>query len=510
VKSAFPNETWGHRPARRVRLALALGGSILVVVASWVALTTTVIGSEQGGAKKVSLKGETKYKAGDAVELRADCSCEANCKVHWTTSWAFLTGPKQTPEIPDGPTIKETGKGDKPGKYAVRAACPDDPQESHGWVKDDLYVVGVKNVQWKKADGTYADGPAVVYFGSGVTLKALTDPTVKEVPEVIFPQGTPDWSVVLIAPDAAVTDKDLKDGDQEITIPADKLDKNGKYQFEAACGTSSVTITVYVVKADIVEVAFSGAEYHAVREDDDSRSYDKPHWKDNNTKPDRSADQPGDQKYPVCYTQGSTMELSATIKLDPDPAGADIKAKVKGDGPDALDIDETTANWAGKTVTLPATKAKAAFESKKIAFFNPMSIVWQLSLDGGASWCDVGTSANRVYVTLDTPKATTLFEMLLDIGCRSAKGQGTPDGALKEIWEKDLLNPIPGVKRKPFDGHNVKDDVEMKYWNPPDSLLVNQRLDGMLKDPSGNGSCIAWAQLLVETVNALGINGADI
>jgi hypothetical protein len=48
----------------------------------------------------------------------------------------------------------------------------------------------------------------------------------------------------------------------------------------------------------------------------------------------------------------------------------------------------------------------------------------------------------------------------------------------------------------------------MKYWNPP--ATVCQSLENMLADPNGNGSCIAWAQLLHETLKAQGVAGSQI
>jgi hypothetical protein len=104
--------------------------------------------------------------------------------------------------------------------------------------------VEVSKVQYLKGDGTYADGPGYVCIESGVTLKAVPSPCD-------FPSGSPDWSVASKPTGALVDDSDLSDGNQVITVPADKLNVPGTYTFKASCGTSSQSITIYILKVDL-------------------------------------------------------------------------------------------------------------------------------------------------------------------------------------------------------------------------------------------------------------------
>jgi hypothetical protein len=104
--------------------------------------------------------------------------------------------------------------------------------------------VEVSKVQYLKGDGTYADGPGYVCIESGVTLKAVPSPCD-------FPSGSPDWSVASKPTGALVDNANLSDGNPVITVPADKLNVPGTYTFSAACGTSSQSITIYVLKVDL-------------------------------------------------------------------------------------------------------------------------------------------------------------------------------------------------------------------------------------------------------------------
>jgi hypothetical protein len=64
--------------------------------------------------------------------------------------------------------------------------------------------------------------------------------------------------------------------------------------------------------------------------------------------------------------------------------------------------------------------------TNNVNYFNPLTITWALSVDGGATYLPMGTTTNVVYVTLETPTASPLFETLLHIGCRkkgSKRGQ---------------------------------------------------------------------------------------
>lgn len=276
---------------------------------------------------------------------------------------------------------------------------------------------------------------------------------------------------------------------------------------------------ITIPKVELKEVSFSGTKYHAIKEDDGSANYDAPHWQDNSSPLDGDADDSGDKKFPISFTRNTKMKVSAKFKVTPASIpGAQFK--VRGDGPGNLDIPATTATLSGGELTISNVECSNPF-ANTIDFLNPMEIAWEVSFDNGTTWCKAGTSKNRVYVTLENPKANSLYETLLDIGCRNAKGKVNPNTAVTAIWA-DFQSPIPGVKRKAVDGHNVTDGVAMRYWVELTDPLLNtagascQTIEAMINpSPSiaglnGVGTCVAWADLFDQTVKAQGIVGSQV
>jgi hypothetical protein len=71
--------------------------------------------------------------------------------------------------------------------------------------------------------------------------------------------------------------------------------------------------------------------------------------------------------------------------------------------------------------------------SNSVNYFNPLTITWALSVDGGATYLPMGTTTNVVYVTLDTPTASPLFRTVLHLACTN--GQATDlNTAIANTW----------------------------------------------------------------------------
>lgn len=127
--------------------------------------------------------------------------------------------------------------------------------------------------------------------------------------------------------------------------------------------------------------------------------------------------------------------MKAAVKWYIEPANPPgITIKVKGDGSSNLDFPETTATISGNDVTIVATECSNSFVNE-IDFFDPMSIAWKVSFDGGATWNDAGTSANQIYVTLGDP-LTTVFHTLAHLGCKNADGENTAANCTAKIWNE--------------------------------------------------------------------------
>jgi len=261
-------------------------------------------------------------------------------------------------------------------------------------------------------------------------------------------------------------------------------------------------VRLTVARLRLKEATFGGPHHPVVR-DNGAGQYVAPHWLDNNE--DGDGKDPGDQRYPVCYTRDTRMQVAAKVLLAP-PDLFPGPFQIRGDGPGAWDVSATGATVNGIEITIPLTECPTPFLNE-IDFFNPMEIKWELSPDGGATWLNVGKSDDRVYVMLANPVANSLYETIVDIGCRNADGKSNANDGVTAIWG-DFQGPIPGVRRKVMDGDNNVDGVNMRYWLPANS--TPQTLAGMLASPVGNGSCVAWSELLHETVRAQGIPGSQI
>ncbi len=159
-----------------------------------------------------------------------------------------------------------------------------------------------------------------------------------------------------------------------------------------------------------------------------------------------------------------------------------------------------------------------------IAFINPLSIAWEVTVDGGKNWVNAGESDNRVYVTLAAPMTRyPLYETVLDIASRNADGARDPDLAVAAIWA-DFAGPLPGVKRKAMDGYNKTDGLELHYWADAHGsaafrekiqsqcYILTNMLDASPEDPqlSGIGTCTAWARLFDEAIRSEGIEGSQM
>lgn len=250
-------------------------------------------------------------------------------------------------------------------------------------------------------------------------------------------------------------------------------------------------------------VSYSGPKYRAVRQDDNTASYDAPHWQDNSTPLDGDARDSGDRRFPVSYTRESRISVSATWVVDP-PVNFQ-NAKVRGSGPDGIQIPATTANLAGNILSITNVVTSQDLPAN-VRFYNLFTIDWQVMLQG--NWVPAGRSENRMFVTFADPLTGAIpFESVLEIGTRNADGKSDGSQVIDAVWS-DFANPIPGVKRKAMDGHNQTDDKELTYWKPIENRCTT--LEEMLKSATGNGTCDAWARLFHQALLNLGVSQSRV
>lgn len=254
--------------------------------------------------------------------------------------------------------------------------------------------------------------------------------------------------------------------------------------------------TLYVPLFRPKEVSFSNSTVGFLTSDDTSTTYDAPHWQDSND--DGDAEDTGERKYPIAYVRNTPPTIAGKIKVKPSglTSVSGFTAKIKVTGPGNIKINETSATVGTDEIELPATASTGNFVNE-IDYMNPMTLKWEVKIKDKNHFCEAGDTLNRTYVTLGVPTTTMRQETLFDLGCRNADGESTDAPTVAAIWSD-------------FTDRNVTriDLVQMKYWNPPMSSC--QSLPLMLADSSGNGTCVAWADLLKKVVEAQGIAGASI
>ncbi len=238
------------------------------------------------------------------------------------------------------------------------------------------------------------------------------------------------------------------------------------------------TVAITVVMIDLKEISFSGDKYHEIKKDDSSIDFDAPHWKDSSSPRDKDADDAGDRKYPISFTRDTFMKISAKVEISPAaafPAAPKLKADHSGNYDFAADGAKS-----GTEVTITTVQCANKL-ANTVAYVNPLELAWSMSIDGGTEWFTFGKTQNVLYVTLGDPVAgTTLWETPLKIGCHRANGENAD--ILDEIWGEFTDLDVRRV-----------DGVRLIYWKTGGP---NQSISTLLASADGDGSCIAFAQLL--------------
>jgi uncharacterized repeat protein (TIGR01451 family) len=241
--------------------------------------------------------------------------------------------------------------------------------------------------------------------------------------------------------------------------------------------------------AKLKEVAFSGPAYHVVIADDGSETYYAPHWLDDNL--DGDADDPGERKWPVSFTRNTTMYASVKLVMN-EPLSGSETILVRGDGPGNLDFPPTPATAIGTEIIVTDIAAANPFLDE-IDIFEPMRIIWQVSV-GAGPWISAGVSQNEVYVTLGNPEGT-LYHTTVYLGSKNADGQKDRDDTIAKIWEEFTDRKVESKTKGKL----------LKYYG--DWTTKNTTAAGLLKD--ADGQCSAWSNFFILMLKNQGLLGQD-
>jgi hypothetical protein len=207
----------------------------------------------------------------------------------------------------------------------------------------------------------------------------------------------------------------------------------------------------------------------------------------------------GSKMDPVCFIQNTVATVTAQIKLSAPDNDVNPKIEVQETAADGLNVKPTAATLEAnkQTVDLPATALAGAFPKDNISAYSPLTMTWQVSLDGGTTWQAAGTSTNPVYVILAKPindgHTPVNFVTVAKLSCTYGAGATSNDTAVPKIFGA-------------FTGLNVKraDGTPLKYYG--DYLTRNTTTAKLLS--TGVGQCGSFTGLFLDMLKIQGIGQA--
>ena len=279
--------------------------------------------------------------------------------------------------------------------------------------------------------------------------------------------------------------------------------------------TKTATMRPCCLSLTLQSVTFTGTAAELFQ--DDGTPYratpDTPHWQKTGSDSSRS--------FPVVLTAGNPIAVTATFAVEPADFAGDLY--IMGTGADAYDASHRLV-FAPQNAALAdgiaSVTLSAAPTARRVDVFDAMRLegAYGVKKQGAFTAAPV-VSEHQVYVTWAPPLASSLYQTLVHLGCKAAKGvTGTPgvndDLVLKAIWEHafDREKKTQPIRRmsdgKPLSYYGFFDTNNNGQWDgEPDDKNRNatdvQTVAGLLK--TGNGQCHAWVEFLYEVLKAQGL-----
>lgn len=269
----------------------------------------------------------------------------------------------------------------------------------------------------------------------------------------------------------------------------------------------------------LTRVTFSATEeskYHPVIKDGDGRPFSQVHgntsqWRATDLAPPNPVLQ-GWQD-PICFTTTSTMTALPGIELPGDwPNGLNVKIRGTGiDEGEGYDFPATAATYSATThlitTQVPIVCAQEFQGSRGVDYINPLTISWEISIDGGATWTPMASSSNECFVTLNDPRGPKgdaqykLYQTVLYYAC-SNFGATSPDDAVTNSWAlfagpADIKSWNPTTKT--YD--RALRDYSKSFAASPQPVS----LTAILQEIDGFGECYCFGQLFQDALWANGI-----
>lgn len=238
---------------------------------------------------------------------------------------------------------------------------------------------------------------------------------------------------------------------------------------------------------NLVNATFSGGNL-PIRADETASFYGVPQWVNG------EADE---MQIPVAYVSGNAPRVMANFSLECEATLDSIW--VRGVAANGMEFPDRKVNLNSvgdgtHTFQYPSSFATTIFEAGVVDFYKPFTIGWDISADNGATWKNVDSSKNTLYVTRSAPQAEVghfkYYRSVYDISCRNAIGNSTDTDVIAAIWTE------------------FTDQVTLNYKG--DSLFYyktmntsNTNLGALLA--AKNAQCYTFAQLWLATIKIQGI-----
>ncbi len=207
----------------------------------------------------------------------------------------------------------------------------------------------------------------------------------------------------------------------------------------------SEIVSTVVAEVKVTQLTVANASSTVFR--DNGEPYLLPHWSDLNSDGDAGDD--GENNSPVAIVRNTIPVLDVKFSLSESIPPTPIF--IRGTGPDGM-VFESEVNASGSEIQVNGIESGAPLPNT-VRFYNPFTINWDVSLDGGGSFVSAGTTAIKVYSTLDEQFATTLYETVIETGTRESDGESSPTPAVTAIWSEFSDRIV----------HRV-DGAELRFW----------------------------------------------
>jgi len=222
---------------------------------------------------------------------------------------------------------------------------------------------------------------------------------------------------------------------------------------------------------------------------DTGGSYPTPHWTPTNSSP-------------YLYQVIMPVNVKAQFQVVPPTYGGGLT--LSGQGPAGLTFSPFTSGVSGGLAYYPATDSSAML-ANYVNFWNPMQINWTCSI-GGSPAVNVGSSSNKVYVSLmDQTGGPTLYHTVVHLAC-SHGNANNHDAAVANTWSLFTTGGTGPANVTTWDGKTLYYYRTGCGW-ANSALNTAQLLSSANTANSwaGHGQCGSFAHLLLDSLSINGV-----